>query len=92
MGSWFHTVSFCNSRGNPAPRAPTPPTNQEPHRITAGERLRKKRHGGGTNLCLGGWLAAFLALGGFLLAFLSTRWSSPRFVSFGGLWSLFLRL
>ena len=80
----------------PHPHLPTPaPRNQKLYRITERGGLWKKHNrgvGGRANLCLGGWLAAFLALGGLLLAFLGTRWSGPRFVSFGGLWSLFLRL
>lgn len=91
---------FCHSYGTSSPpplHFPQKPEAAQNYQVGA-ERERLWEHkgvgvwGGSTNLCLGGWLAAFLALGGFLLAFLSTGWSGPRFVSFGGLWSLLLRL
>lgn len=79
----------------PLPHLPTPtPRNQKLYRSTggAGRGGSVIGEGGHANLCLGGRLAAFLALGGLLLAFLGSGRSSPRFVSFGGLWSLLLRL
>lgn len=88
MGSWIYMVIIIPKA--PLPHMP-PPLPQTRNWKNHGDRLWK-HHRDGTNLCLGSWLASFLAFGGLLLAFLSTGWSSPRFVSFGGLWSLFLRL